>query len=155
MTKVERIADQLRRAYDGDAWHGPPLRKLLEGVTPGQAVFRPRPQLHNMWELVMHVTAVRNLVRGRLAGRPTELTPAEEWPPVPPVSEESWAKALADLDAAQAELLTAIGQLDETRLWENVPGRDYTVYVMLHGIVQHDLYHAGQVALLKTLGKPG
>jgi uncharacterized damage-inducible protein DinB len=155
MTEIARVADQLRRAYDGDAWHGPPLRKLLEGVTPSQATFRPRPHLHSIWELITHVTAVKNMVRRRLAGHPTELTPAEEWPPVPPVSDETWGKAIADLDAAHAELLAATVQLGEPGLWNTVPRRDYPVYVMLHGLVQHDLYHAGQVALLKSLAGPG
>ena len=155
MTEVERIADQMRRGYDGDAWHGTPLRKLLEGVTAARAAYRQRPGLHSIWELVLHLVAVKRMVVRRLGGTPTELTPAEEWPPVADTSEPAWQATLAALDAGRAALLAAVEALDDSRLDEPVPGKDYVVYVMLHGDLQHDLYHAGQIALLKNLAAQG
>jgi len=79
----------------------------------------------------------------------TDLAPEQDWPPVHDVSEPAWRKTLEDFEQGHIQLRQSITQLTAERLGETVPGKDYTVYVMLHGIIQHDLYHAGQIALLK------
>jgi uncharacterized damage-inducible protein DinB len=148
-TEVAHLADQLHRAYHGTAWHGPAFRELLKDVSAEWAAARPIVQAHSIWELVLHVTVWKRVVLHRLQGKSIELTPAADWPEVPAVDAELWKKSLAELEAAHQELHTAVAHLAEHRLHERVPGRDHTVYVMLHGAAQHDAYHAGQIALLK------
>ncbi len=150
MGEVERIAEQLRKAFEGQAWHGPSMRELLASTTRGQAAKRPIPGAHNIWEIVLHIAVWESVVRRRLLGESiTDLAPEEDWPPVHDVSEPAWRKTLEDFEQGHIQLRQSITQLTDERLGETVPGKDYTVYVLLHGIIQHDLYHAGQIALLK------
>lgn len=148
--EVERIADQLRRAYDGPAWHGPSVRELLHEVSAAQAAAHPLAGRHSVWELVGHIGAWKRVVGRRLTGEiVNDLAPAEDWPDVSDPTEAAWERAKTALDDAQGRLLAAVQALPEGRLSERVPGTESTVYVMLHGLVQHDLYHAGQIALLR------
>ena len=148
-TEPQRIADQLHRAYAGGAWHGPALRQLLRGVSARQAAARPVRGAHTIWELVLHITAWKRAVLRRMQGKATSLSPAENFPPMPRATTANWKKTQAALRAAQQDLHHAVSALPESRLKKIVPGKRYTVYFMLHGLVQHDLYHAGQIALLK------
>jgi len=149
MSEIDRIADQLRRAYEGEAWHGPSLREILAGITVEQAARRPLPQAHSIWELVLHIAAWESIVRRRLGGEAVEATPEQDWPPVRDSSDAAWKKTLDDLDRGHHQLRQAIAALTDDRLSRRVAGKDYSIYGMLHGLVQHDLYHAGQIALLK------
>ncbi len=149
MTEPERIAALLERISHGDAWHGPSVAATVDGVSARQAATRPIRNGHTIWELVLHIAVWRRVVAGRLAGKTFDPTPAEDWQPVSDVSEDAWRRAVDDLDVARAELREALLRLDETRLDETVQGKNYSFYVMVHGIIQHDLYHAGQIALLK------
>lgn len=150
MREVERIAEQLRKAFEGEAWHGPSVRELLMSTTRGQASKRLIPGAHTIWEIVLHIGVWESVVRRRLSGESiTDLAPEEDWPPVHDVSELAWRKTLEDLEQGHIQLRQSITQMTDERLGEIVPGREYTAYVMLHGIIQHDLYHAGQIALLK------
>ncbi len=149
MTEVERIADQLRRAHEGEAWHGPPLKQILDGITAEQAARRPIAQAHSIWELTLHIAAWESIVRRRLAGEAVEATPEQDWPPVRGTSDTAWKQALADLDRGHQQLRQAIAALRDDQLRQKVVGQKYSTYGMLHGLIQHDLYHAGQIALLK------
>ena len=150
MGEAERIADQLRRAYEGEAWHGPALREVLAGVTAAQAARRPLRDAHTIWEIVLHIATWESVVRRRLEGEEIgELPPEQDWPPVRDTSEAAWKKALADLEKGNQRLRDVIASLPEARFAETVPVKGYSFYYMLHGVVQHDLYHAGQIALLK------
>jgi uncharacterized damage-inducible protein DinB len=149
MTEVQRITDQLRRAYEGEAWVGPCLRGLLDGITAQQAAHRPIPRAHTIWELVLHIAAWESVARRRLTEEVPDLSPEQDWPPVRDSSDTAWQKALDDLDRGHRELRDAVAALGDNQLHRKVPGQRYSVYFMLHGVVQHDLYHAGQIAILK------
>ena len=150
MSEIQRIEDQLRRAFEGHAWHGPAVRELLADVTAAKAAGRPLPSAHNIWEIVLHMATWERVVRQRLQGEAVADLPTEEdWPPVRDSSEADWRRAIDDLERANHDLRDTIARASEARLAEMVPGKDHSVYVMLHGIIQHDLYHAGQVAVLK------
>lgn len=150
MTEAERITDQLRRAFEKHAWHGPSLQELLADVPAGKAARRPIPEAHSIWELVRHIAAWESVVRRRLAGeRLVELSPEQDWPAVTDVSEAAWKQTMEELERGHLELRQAIARWPDTRLPEIVPGQKYSFYVMLHGVIQHDLYHAGQIAVLK------
>lgn len=149
--EVERIRDQLRRAYEGGAWHGPSLRELLEGVDAEAAVRKPIPGAHSIWEVCLHIAAWQEETVARLSGNGREDLPEEEdWPkPAGDASADGWREALARLDAAHRSLEEAVGALDDERLRDPTPGSANDVYALLHGVVQHNLYHAGQIAILK------
>lgn len=152
-TEVERIRDQFRRAFDGDAWHGPSVRQLLEGITAQQAAAHPIPGAHSIWQLTLHIAAWERACRRRLEGDPAQLTDAEDWQPINDTSEAAWESTKQQLIDNHRELMDAIAKVDDARLNEPIIKDAATpfssVYVTLHGGVQHDLYHAGQIAMLK------
>jgi uncharacterized damage-inducible protein DinB len=151
MTEIERILDQLKRAYEGEAWHGPSVRAVLAGITAEQAHARPLQNAHSIWELVHHIAVWENVGRRRLTGdrAPIDISSPEDWPPADDQSEAGWEQSKAALDRGHQALVEAIASVPESRLGEPIFDGMSTVYVTLHGVVQHDLYHAGQIAMLK------
>ncbi len=150
MTEPEHIADQHRKALEGEAWHGPALLEVLADVTAKRAAARPIPKVHTIWEIVLHIEAWDRVVLGRLGGTPIELTDEQDWPPVRDQSSEAWKRAVESMKATHGELNRAIAAMAEARLDEStVPGKPYKLFHMIHGVVHHELYHAGQIALLK------
>ena len=149
MSELSRIADQLDRAFDGDAWHGDPLMSILDGVTATQAAAHPVPNAHSIWEIVHHLLAWKTAVPVRLRGEVRELHGAEDWPPVTDTNDAAWRNCLSDLRTRHAALVAAVCVFPESKLNDLAPARDHSYYVLLHGMVQHDLYHAGQIAILK------
>jgi uncharacterized damage-inducible protein DinB len=144
MQEIERIRQQLERTYSGDARHGPSLRSLLEGMDGEKARAKPIPDGHSVAELVAHVLAWRHETVRRLEGRGGDAPVEGDWPePLP------WEELLAKLDRSQEELVQAVSGLTEEVLDEKAKGRKESHYVLLQGILHHDLYHAGQIALLK------
>jgi uncharacterized damage-inducible protein DinB len=146
------IADQLRRAFEGDAWHGPALLELLDDVDAGTAAAKPLPDVHSIWELVLHVAAWDGAACRRLGGETVQLTGEANFPVVPKPTEAAWRKAVAQAKRTHDGLVKTVGGLTESRLRERVPGKKYDFYFMLHGVAQHELYHAGQIAILKKIG---
>ena len=153
MSEIERIIDQFRRAFDGSAWHGPSLLPLISDVTAVQAAAHPVPGTHSIWELVVHIGAWESACKRRLGGDPAQLSDEEDWMSITDFSEQEWEQTKRKLIDTHEELLRAIAEVDERRLdkpiIEGASFQSSTVYITLHGVVQHDLYHAGQIALLK------
>ena len=144
--EIKFLASQLRRSYEGQAWHGPCLLELLSGVTSEQAAAKPVSGAHSIFELVLHVTAWVREALAVVEGKKYEtLVGEKDWPPV----RETWQAALDDLGATTHALVTAIRAMPEEKLGESAGGAEYNFYFLLHGVVQHNLYHAGQIALLK------
>lgn len=157
-SEATRIADQLRRALmggddeeaQGEAWHGPAVETLLLDVDAAQAAARPIPGAHSIWEILRHMTVWLETVRVRVVeDRPYDPTAKENWAEVTDTSEAAWQALLERHRRAGDALEEVIEQLPDRRLELGVAGKAYNGYVMLHGIVQHELYHAGQIALLK------
>jgi len=151
MTEIERIQDQLKRAYEGNAWHGPSVREVLDGVTAAQAHARPLANGHTIYELVRHIAVWEDVGRRRLQGDPAdvEISSPQDWPRPNDTSEEAWTQAKVALDRGHQALVEAISNTAESNLDEPVYEGKSSVYVTLHGVIQHDLYHAGQIAILK------
>lgn len=150
MSEVERIADQLKRAHEGGAWHGPAVDELLEGVTAEQAAARPVTGLHSVWELVAHVEAWERAILRRLGGDSAQIyNTDEDWSPVAGASEEAWAATRRKLTETYIALREAVLNLSDAELDEPILPNLSTRYVSLHGAVQHTLYHAGQIALVR------
>jgi len=151
MGELERIVDQLRRAFEGEAWHGPAVTEILEGITAQQAAARPSGAVHSIWEIVLHIAAWESAGARRLRGDRAQLPTEEDWPVVTISSEEAWQQTMKALKQGNEELRTAISRLDESRLDQPILEDMSSAYRTLHGIVQHDLYHAGQIAILKKM----
>ena len=154
MREVERIADQLKRAHEGGAWHGPAIDELLKGVTAEQAAARPFEGAHSILELVAHVEAWERAILRRLGGDAAQIYQTEEdWSSLSNASEGAWAAARRKLTETYVALREAALQLDDGDLDEPILPNMSTRYVSLHGAIQHTLYHAGQLALVrKALG---
>lgn len=154
--EVERIVDQLQRAFDGDAWHGPSLSEALDGVDARQAARRPIAEGHTIAEITRHAAVwTREITRRLRTGQAHDLE-EPDWTETSAVTEDEWAALLDALDAAQAALVAEIrtltgadldGMIGDVR--DRALGSGISRYVMLHGLVQHHIYHAGQIALLR------
>jgi len=146
------IADQLRRAFDGNAWHGPALLELLKDVDAAAAAAKPLPDVHSIWELVLHIRAWDYAGLRRLGGETAKLKGNANFPLVPtPATEQAWKEAVAAATRTHETLVETIGGLSGKRLRDRVPGKPYNFSHMFHGIAQHELYHAGQIAILKKV----
>ena len=149
MTEVERIADQLKRAMSGEAWHGPAVMELLEGVSAERAAAHPVAGGHSIWELTLHINAWLRAGRQRLEGDRAQLNDAEDWPAIAATTEAAWAETKEALNQSYEELRSAITRLVDSQLDQPIIAGMSSTYVTLHGVIQHTLYHAGQIAILK------
>jgi len=156
MDETARIADQLARAFEGDAWYGSNTLDVLRGLTPGQAAHRPIPQAHTIWELALHVTSWNREVLRRLRTGVSRDPEDGDWPAQPMATEENWRWTLDRLEQSFRELLAAVSAFPAERLDEILGeardrplGSGVSFYVLLHGIVQHIVAHAAQMSLLK------
>lgn len=154
MSEPRRIADQLRRAFDGDAWHGPALLELLADVDAATAAAKPLPDVHSIWELVLHIAAWDESTLVRLSGKKCQPQGAANFPPVTNSSAAAWRKSVGELKRVHTALVKTVAVLPQSRLGDRVPGKRYDFYHLLHGVAQHELYHAGQIAILKKAQLP-
>jgi uncharacterized damage-inducible protein DinB len=155
MAEKRRILDLLDRAHRARAWHGPALQETLAGVTAAQAAKRVVRQAHTIWELVEHLTTWNDAVALRLEGGKPDVTPDRNFPRTPRPTPAAWRAALRRLAASQRRFRAAVAGFPEARLGRVRPGTQTTWYVLIHGQVQHQLYHAGQIAMLRRgLGTP-
>ncbi len=148
-SETSRIADQLKRAFEGDAWHGPTLLEILGDVDASKAARRPIADAHTIWELTLHVAGWDSVVFRRLRGKASTLEGEDNFPIIVDTSESAWRKGIETLKRNHQELLDEVSGMTDSRLSERVPGKDYDIYFMLHGAIQHALYHAGQMAILE------
>lgn len=152
MSEPVRLADQIRRAFEGEAWHGDSVLEIFAGVDAKTAAAHPIRGAHSIWELALHIAAWDGAVLTRARGTAVELTDEQNFPAVNDASEVAWEKALKHLKTTHEDLVKAVAAFPESRLLDPVPGKKekYNNYFYLFsGIVQHELYHAGQIALLK------
>ncbi|MBV9087552.1 MAG: DinB family protein [Acidobacteriaceae bacterium] len=150
--EVQRIHNLLQASFTGQPWHGDSLMKILDGITAEQAARKPVPAAHSIWELVQHIAVWEGVARRRLSGEPVVVTPEQDWPAVHATDAAAWQRTLETLKSNHAALEQAIAGTTDDRLDEIVPGKDHSVFVLLHGVIEHAAYHAGQIALLKKAG---
>jgi hypothetical protein len=154
-TECNRIAYALASAISGDAWYGDPLRKILDKVTAKEAQARPIANAHTIWELVRHVEAWAIFAEGAVQGTPippwSTMPKEQDWPLVGDTSEQSWKQAVSTFFSTHVKLVEAIKTFSDERLETTVPGRAYNFYHLFQGMIQHAVYHGGQIALLKKI----
>ena len=123
---------------------------MLDGVTPEQAYARPVAAGHSIWELVLHLIGTYDLVLRRLQGDGTRLTLDEDWPQVPSATDSNWRETIGSLKERNQRLRRAVAGFNSEQLDKPLVAEPpYTAYTQFIGITQHDLYHAGQIAILK------
>jgi uncharacterized damage-inducible protein DinB len=160
MTEVRRIAHLLKHGYDGQSLDGKALCTLLADVTPERAAARPIAGAHSIWQQVLHATAWRQVVCRLLKGETVaELSDAENWPEppgcdAPGCDAAAWQQTLDALARTQHDLEAALESLTDERLQEQATYvRPSSLYVLLHGVIHHDAYHAGQIAQLRNASR--
>jgi uncharacterized damage-inducible protein DinB len=145
---VEIMADQIRRAFWGESWHGPSVVEVLAGVSAEDAAAHPIPGAHSIWEIILHMTAGYRLVLRRIRGEQAAYSLEEAWPPVAALSAESWLESQRTLEELNRQLQSAVRTFPAERLSQGL-GSEYSAYTQFCGAPQHDLYHAGQITMLK------
>ena len=146
MRPTERLLEQLNKAFGGEAWYGPALRDLLDGVTETHANARPVAGGHTILELVVHIRTWMDVVAHRIAATDAVLTTVEDWSDL---AGTSWAATIEELEHAQSRLVDAVARLSTERLDEKVRGKNHKIYDEVVGVIEHNVYHAGQIALLR------
>jgi uncharacterized damage-inducible protein DinB len=150
MNEAKHLADQHHRALEGHAWHGPALLEALDGVSAKRALKRPIRNAHSIWEIVLHIEAWDRVVLGRLTGEPIELSDEENWPEVRNTNPGAWKRAVSSMKATHSKLNREIAKLTPARLDAGYgPKKRYKIFRIVHGVVHHELYHTGQIAILK------
>ena len=149
-TEIERIKDQMNKTFYSDAWHGGSVMEFLLEIGAEEAASRPLEARHSIWELVPHMETWKRVARLALEGKEMgSISPEEDWPAIEDMSEESWTRTVESLREEHEALVGALSRLSEESLGETVPGRSYSFYTLIHGVIHHDLYHLGQIAILK------
>jgi hypothetical protein len=152
MSESERLAIELDKALNGGAWHGPSFREALEGVDLAAALRRPIAEAHTIAEIVLHTTAWHDVVRLRLRGEAPQISDAEDWPAPAFADERDWQAAVRRLAETGRSLCDAVRAFPAEKLHEPRPRIDDTWYGLVSGELQHVIYHAGQVAILRKAG---
>ena len=152
-TECNHIAYQLASVIDGEAWYGNSLREIIKDLTAEQAQEHPIPNAHSIWELLLHVEAWVKFALGAVEGQPIPPWPAMpvelDWPAVANTGEPAWKLAMKSFFAHHMGLVESIKAFPDDRLESTVPGRSYTFDRLFHSVIQHAIYHAGQIALLR------
>ena|SRR6185437_5523463 len=157
MSEAKRIAELYRSVYEGDkngeAWHGVALKPLLTGVTADQASRAPKPGTHSILQLVLHIAYWEEVVLRRFNGEVVDapLNTPDDWPSNRKPTDTEWKAALTRLEKSHAALRKAIESSSDDKLNQMVPKRDHDNYTLLHGIIDHCVYHSGQIAGVKKL----
>ena len=152
--EVRLLLAILDQAYDHPSWHGTNLRGAIRRVSPAQAAWRPSPRRHNIWELVVHAAYWKYSARRRLTGGASgsfQLKGSNWFRRPEETTERAWRSDKALLDEMHASLREAVGQLRPGDLRSRPRGSKVSNFTLLSGVAANDLYHAGQIQLLKRL----
>ncbi len=154
--EIRLLLDLLDEAYDRKSWHGPNLRGALRGITAPQAAWRPGADRHNIWELTVHAAYWKYAARRRLLGDTEGSFPLKgsNWfsrPEPGANTEQAWRADLTLLGECHRALRAAVEALSPRAL-DTIPHGKTTMRALVTGVAAHDLYHAGQIQLLKRLG---
>ena len=152
---VQMLLGLLDSSFHRRSWHGPNLRGSLRGLTPAQAVWRPRPDRHNIAEQVLHAAYWKYVVRRRLNSekRGSFIREGSNWFAVSELTNSEWKKLVKLLESEHALLRAAVARLAPAVLPRKPAGSKVDNYTIVTGIAAHDVYHAGQIQLIKRMQK--
>jgi len=150
MSETKRISEQLQSSFYKGAWHGPSVMEALDGVSAKQAATRSIPNAHTIWELVLHTTTWIREVNKMIAEMSYVQVPEDiNFPNVTDESEASWNKAVESLKRTYQKFEKHVATLKDPALEKIPDNTSSTFYRLIHGVIQHNIYHAGQIVLLK------
>jgi hypothetical protein len=152
--EIALLLDLLDQAYERKAWHGPNLRGSIRGLSAARAAWRPHPKRHSIAEVVAHAAYWKYAVRRKLRGdqRGSFALKGSNWFQLPqPLSEKDWRRIVALLTDEHRILRETVEAFDPDLLHRPAPASRYTPAALIQGIAAHDVYHTGQVQLLKRL----
>jgi hypothetical protein len=149
MGAVEQLLERYEQTLAGDAWYGDPVWKILDGIDARCAGARSLIGVHTIWQLVMHMAFWEEVATRRITG-PVTPDLAGNFPEMPVLDDPSWQATLEQFRMSNAKFREALSHLDPARLDENTPGAQRTFRYEIVGVIEHHIYHIGQIALLKT-----
>lgn len=147
---LQELKKQLSDIYDGKPWYGPNLKESLDDIDPD--ILETVMGRHSIKDLVAHMINWRQFVIEKLAGNEEfeiEINSSQDWMPEELIRDISWDNLLELLDITQRNLMKAFDQLDRDMLDELIDGRKYAYQYLLFGVIQHDIYHLGQINIIK------
>ena len=152
-SEIELLLFGLDQAFGRRGWHGPTLSAAVRDVPPEMAVWRPRPQGNSIWELVLHTAFWKHTVRSRLTRDRSRFPRSpRNFPRLPPdPGAAEWAADIDLLREEHARLTQVVEGFPSARLHREIPGTRYVPVEQIQGIAAHDLYHCGQISLIKRL----
>ncbi len=147
-----QLGHQVQLLLNGDAWHGPNLEQLLDGVTAAVAAHRPAGSAHAIHDILAHIDAWHRELLAVVEGRAYRSMPDEEqWPGLKGRGDDAWRRLQESVFEHGRRLSEAVERLDADALAPPIEERDYNLLELLHGFNQHTAYHLGQIALLKRM----
>lgn len=151
MSETQRIAQQIKQAFEGPCWSGPSLLDVLKDVDVIAASGKPIKDSHSIWEIVMHLIGGQQIMLRFVRGESTTAASADDWwPPIPDHDDEiGWTESLETLKKQEHELVDAVANFPDAKLDTPFVEGGSTAYNNLQGHPQHTLYHAGQILMLK------
>src|SRR5262245_15192971 len=135
MSESKRLATQLEKALEGEAWHGPSWREVVQGVSATDAGRRPVSDAHSIAEIVLHVTNWHEVAKKRLDGETPEVTPEQDWPVASFASDREWFAAAQRLFETGKTLAATIAAFPEAKLQEKRPNQNGTWYDLAIGML--------------------
>ncbi len=149
MSEIDRIVHLMEQTFEGNPYYGPSVMDTLEHATADLAIRKPTWSAHSIWELVLHLTAELNYARQVIDGTAGAWIEGETtWPAVTDISETAWKKAIHELRKANRAFVQAVKEMDNSILDQQPFRVRGPYYLMLHGTMQHSIYHSGQISLL-------
>ncbi len=151
MTEIDRLKDQLARTVAGKAWHGPALMELPAELRAEKAFAKPIGTAHSIGEIVLHIRFWEQVVLLGLDRQKAEISEKDNWPQITDPTEQTWQEVVSSLNNTHNALVAKVASLSPTDLEQQVQGTDFTFGALIHGVIQHNIYHTGQIALLKKV----
>jgi uncharacterized damage-inducible protein DinB len=156
MSVRANLSQKLLTVWNGEPWHGSSSSTILNGVTASEALAHPLPGAQSIWETLLHITAWTEETTSRMNGGARTLPVRGDWPAVKGSTQDDWMAAQAELLSARKALLASIENSHEESLFLQVPEQGATAHGSgttrantVSGLADHDVYHLGQIALMK------
>jgi uncharacterized damage-inducible protein DinB len=158
MTISEELSGKLQTVLSGDPWYGSPVYKIIEGISFEAAYEKPPGSAHNIAEIVLHMIAWTEEVMDRMNGLPSGIPTSGDWPPTGAPDEQKWQNYVEDLKLVNVNLIGIIQKFSPEQ-WDELTtderdrelGTGVTYEELINGLIQHHIYHSGQIALLNRI----
>ncbi|SDF68585.1 Uncharacterized damage-inducible protein DinB (forms a four-helix bundle) [Mucilaginibacter pineti] len=158
MSTSEKLSTQLQKILAGDAWYGSPVYTIIEGISFEAAYEKPQNSVHNIAEIVLHMIAWTEEVMDRMNGLPSGIPTSGDWPLTGAPDEQKWQNYVEDLKLVNVNLIGIIQNFPEEQWNEPTAdernrelGTGVTFEELINGLIQHHIYHSGQIALLNRI----